>query len=124
MTHPLPTDPAPLPTARFQGALALAAGDKHGYAIMREVKALTDGAVAMGPGTLYGAIKRMTRAGLVEETEERPAPELDDERRRYYRLTARDSRALDAEVARMERLAGAARLRQGIGQGGRMEEVS
>ena len=58
----------------------------------------------MGPGTLYGAVKRMMKAGLVEEADERPDPELDDERRRYYRLTGLGVRVLDAEVARMEQL--------------------
>ena len=117
-----PDQPAPLPMAQFHVALALAGGDKHGYAIMREVEAITGGGVKMGPGTLYGAIKRMTEAGMVEETDERPAPEADDERRRYYRLTGGGARALDAEAARMERLARAARLRQAVGQGGRAYE--
>ena len=81
---------------------------------MSEVEALTDGAVTMGPGTLYGTVKRMLKAGLVEETDERPDPELDDERRRYYRLTGLGARVLDAEVARMERLAHAARLRRTV----------
>ena len=60
----------------------------HGYAIMRRVEELTDGAVTMGPGTLYGAVKRMLADGLIEETAERPDPALDDQRRRYYRVTA------------------------------------
>ena len=68
----------------------------------------------MGPGTLYGTIKRMLKTGLVKETDERPDPELDDERRRYYRLTGFGAGALDAEVARMEQLARAAQLRRAV----------
>ena len=102
----------PLPVAQLHILLALVTGDKHGYAIMKEVEAITDGAVTMGPGTLYGAVKRMLKAGLIEETRERPDPELDDERRRYYRLTGLGARVLDAEVARMERLARAAQARR------------
>jgi DNA-binding PadR family transcriptional regulator len=92
--------------------LALAAGEKHGYAIMSEVEVLTEGSVKMGPGTLYGAIKRILKAGLVEETDERPDPELDDERRRYYRLTGFGARVLDSEIARMEQLTRAAQARR------------
>jgi DNA-binding PadR family transcriptional regulator len=69
--------------------LALADGSKHGYGIMQEVKSISDGRIKMGPGTLYGSIKRMLAAELVEETGDRPAPEFDDERRRYYRITTR-----------------------------------
>ena len=82
---------------------------------MREVETLTEGEVTMGPGTLYGAIKKMLESGLVEESDERPDPELDDERRRYYRITGLGGRVLDAEVARMEQLARAARLRKATG---------
>ena len=114
MMSPDPSDLLPLPTAQLHILLALAAGDKHGYAIMSEVEALTEGAVTMGPGTLYGTIKRMLKTGLVEETDERPDPELDDERRRYYRLTGFGAGALDAEVARMEQLARAAQLRRAV----------
>jgi len=94
--------------------MALATGDKHGYAIMQEVEVLTEGAVTMGPGTLYGAVKKMLKAGLVEESDERPDPELDDERRRYYRITGLGGRVLEAEVSRMEQLAHTARARQVI----------
>jgi DNA-binding PadR family transcriptional regulator len=78
----------PLTPAVFHILLALADGEKHGYAIMKDVETQTSGQIKMGPGTLYGSIKRMLTAGLIEETDERPAPELDDERRRYYRITA------------------------------------
>lgn len=102
----------PLPAAQLHILLTLADGEKHGYAMMREVEALTDGEVLMGPGTLYGAIKRMLSAGLVTETEERPDPEIDDERRRYYRLTELGLRTLGAETARMERLVRTARAKR------------
>ena len=99
----------PLPVAQLHILLALAKGDKHGYAIMREVEVLTEGAVTMGPGTLYGAVKKMLKAGLVEETAERPDPEMDDQRRRYYRISGLGERVLEAEVNRMEQLARVAR---------------
>ena len=102
----------PLPVAQLHIMLALADGDKHGYAIMSEVEVLTEGSVTMGPGALYGTVKRMLNAGLIEETAERPDPELDDERRRYYRLTALGVRVLDAEVARMAQLAHIADVRR------------
>ena len=107
-----PSEMIPLPVSQLHILMALAAGDKHGYGIMREVEGFTDGAVKMGPGTLYGAVKRMLAAGLIVESDERPDPELDDERRRYYRITELGGRALDAEVARMEGLARAARARR------------
>ena len=94
----------PLPPSVFHILLALGNDEQHGYAVMRRVEELTDGTVSMGPGTLYGSIKRMLTDGLIEETSERPDPELDDERRRYYRVTAAGARARAAEVARMEAL--------------------
>ena len=114
MMSPIPMNILPLPTAQVHILLALVTGDKHGYAIMSEVEALTEGTVTMGPGTLYGTIKRMLKARLVEETDERPDPELDDERRRYYRLTGLGERVLSAEVERMEQLARAAHSRRQI----------
>ena len=107
-----PSEMLPLPVSQLHILMALAAGDKHGYGIMREVEGFTDGAVKMGPGTLYGAVKRMLAAVLIVESDERPDQELDDERRRYYRLTELGGRVLDAEVARMEELAHAARARR------------
>jgi DNA-binding PadR family transcriptional regulator len=80
------------------------AGEKHGYAIMSDVEALSDGAVRMGPGTLYGSIKRMLADGLIEETAERPDPDLDDQRRRYYRLTGLGRRVATAELQRLAAL--------------------
>ena len=98
----------PLTPAASHILLALADGEKHGYAIMREVESLSDGTLTMGPGTLYGSIKRMLGAGLVEETENRPDPELDDQRRRYYQLTGLGERVLSAEMTRLEAMVRAA----------------
>jgi DNA-binding PadR family transcriptional regulator len=91
----------PLPSASFHVLLVLADGEQHGYAIMREVERMSDGTVRMGAGTLYGTIKRLLDAGLVEETDERPDPELDDERRRYYRITMLGEQVVTAEVRRL-----------------------
>ena len=76
MTHPDSSVLLPLPVAQLHILLALAAGERHGYAIMSEVEALTEGVVTMGPGTLYGTVKRMLKSGLIQETDERPDPEL------------------------------------------------
>jgi DNA-binding PadR family transcriptional regulator len=100
----------PLPASVMQILVALADGEKHGYAIMRDVADLSDGAVRMGSGTLYGSIKRMLEQGLIEEADERPDPALDDQRRRYYRLTALGQRVGAAEQARLAALVDAARL--------------
>lgn len=89
--------------------LALLGGDRHGYAIMQAVEALTEGSTRLGPGTLYGSIRKMLDAGLIEETGERPDPALDDERRRYYRIAAAGRRAAQAETDRLQRLVSFAR---------------
>lgn len=102
----------PLTPAIVHILLAVADEDRHGYAIMQEVARLTDGAIHMGPGTLYGTIKRMLAAGLLEEADERPDPDLDDERRRYYRATPLGVRVLKAETARMATLVSAARAKK------------
>lgn len=94
----------PLPTATFHILLALRTEEKHGYAIMRDVEALSNGAVKIGPGTMYGSIKRMLAEGLIEESDERPDPDVDDERRRYYRCTAFGATVCAAEVARLTTL--------------------
>ena len=107
-----PQELSPLPVAHLHILVALADGEKHGYAVMREVERMTDGEVTMGPGTLYGAIKRMLSAGLVEETDERPDPAVDDERRRYYRTTGFGMRVLTAETERLERLVRTAHAKQ------------
>ena len=96
-----PEDLLPLTPAVFNILLALADGDKHGYGIMLEVEAATHGQVQMGPGTLYGSIKRMLKAGLIEESDERRDLELDDQRRRYYRVTGLGRRALEADLQRL-----------------------
>jgi DNA-binding PadR family transcriptional regulator len=95
-----PEDLLPLTPAVFHVLLALADGERHGYAIMREVAEHTDGRVKMGPGTLYGTVKRLIEARLIEESDERPDPHLDDERRRYYRLSGLGQRVVQAEARR------------------------
>ena len=109
-----PTDAAvgdflPLSPAIHHILLALVDEERHGYAIMLEVTRLTSGATRMGPGTLYGTLKRMLAAGLVEEAEERPDPELDDERRRYYRITPFGRVVARAEANRLHELVRLAR---------------
>jgi DNA-binding PadR family transcriptional regulator len=94
----------PLTPAVFHVLLALADGERHGYAIMRDVAETTEGRIKMGPGTLYGTIKRLLEAGWVKECDQRPDPKLDDERRRYYRLTRLGEQALRAEAQRFEEL--------------------
>jgi DNA-binding PadR family transcriptional regulator len=109
---PDPTDFLPLTPAMAHILLALADHDRHGYAIMQEVERITDGSVRMGPGTLYGTIKRAIASGLIEEADERPDPEMDDERRRYYRATLLGRAVLEAETARMAGLVSAARAKR------------
>jgi DNA-binding PadR family transcriptional regulator len=106
------TDFLPLTPAVAYVLLGLADEDRHGYAIMQEVARLTDGATRLGPGTLYGTIGRLMAAGLIEEADERPDPELDDERRRYYRLTHLGRRVLSAETSRLSTLLAAARAKK------------
>lgn len=108
-------DIPPLTPAAFQILLALADGESHGYGIMQEVLALTGGAVRLGPGTLYGTIGRLLTAGLIVEVAERPDPTLDDERRRYYRLTSLGQRAAADEARRLARLVRAAQARRLLG---------
>jgi DNA-binding PadR family transcriptional regulator len=100
-----PTAPEPgLTPAMYLILLALLDGDRHGYAIMQAVESLTDGASRLGPGTLYSSIKKMIDAGLIEETDERPDPDRDDERRRYYRIAGPGRKAVAAETHRLDRL--------------------
>jgi DNA-binding PadR family transcriptional regulator len=101
-----------LTPAMFHILLALADGERHGYGIMQEIDTRTGGAVRLGPGTLYGAIKRMLADGLIEESGERPDPALDDVRRRYYRLADVGRRAAAAEARRLEELVGQARAKR------------
>jgi DNA-binding PadR family transcriptional regulator len=107
-----PEDFLPLTPAMFHILLALADKERHGYHIMREVDERTNGNVKLGPGTLYGSIKRMMADGLIEELEERPDPELDDERRRYYRLTDFGYRVASAEAQRLEQMVRSARAKK------------
>ena len=102
----------PLTPAVFHILLSLAGGERHGYAIMQEVAGLTDGAIRLGPGTLYRSIKQMLAARLIQESDERPDPELDDERRRYYRLTSFGLRVSRAEAQRLARVVQVARQRR------------
>jgi DNA-binding PadR family transcriptional regulator len=94
----------PLSPTMFQILVALADRDRHGYAIMQDVDARTDGAIKFSPGTLYGSIKRMLDEGLIVELDERPDPDHDDERRRYYRLTRLGREAARAEADRLTTL--------------------
>ena len=106
----------PLSVAEFQILLALADAERHGYGIMQEIALRTDDEVRLGPGTLYGSIKRMLAAGLIEESEERPDPEFDDDRRRYYRITAFGHEVASAETRRLERLVAHARKKRFLGR--------
>src|SRR6266568_8001440 len=99
-----PQELLPLTPPVFHILLALADEERHGYGIMQDVARQTRDALQLGPGTLYGCLKRMLAAGLVEESDERPDPALDDERRRYYRMTTLGKRVVRAEA---QRLAGA-----------------
>jgi len=107
----------PLPAATFQILLALADDERHGYAIMKEVADRSDGAVRLGPGTLYGTLKRLLEGGLVEEGGEKADPELENERRRYYRLTRLGLAVARAESRRLEALVRIARRKKLIGLG-------
>src|SRR5215475_911902 len=94
------TAQAPLTPAVLHILLALSTRERHGYGIMKQVEADSEGKVKMGPGTLYGSIGRMMEAGLLRESEKRVDPELDDERRIYYKITGEGRAALAAELKR------------------------
>jgi DNA-binding PadR family transcriptional regulator len=104
-----PRDLLPLTPAVLHVLLALADEERHGYGIMREVEARTGGETRLGPGTLYGSIKRMLADGLIEESDERHDPALDDQRRRYYRITNFGRRVAGAEAERLADLVSTAR---------------
>jgi DNA-binding PadR family transcriptional regulator len=108
-----PREFLPLTPAVLEILLALAAEDLHGYANMREVERRTDGETRLGPGTLYRSVGQLLQRGWIREADERPDPKLDDERRRYYRLTDLGRRAANAEVGRLEGLVRTAR-RKGL----------
>ncbi len=101
---PQPDAFLPLPSATFHILMAVAEEDRHGYAIIQDVAARTGGELKLSAGTLYRSIQRMLEQGLVVETEERPAPEFDDERRRYYRITPLGAAVAKAEAARMAKM--------------------
>ncbi|HXI39017.1 MAG TPA: PadR family transcriptional regulator [Bryobacteraceae bacterium] len=104
MHDPKPDSLLPLPVAVFHILIALAERDRHGYSIMQDVAARTEGKVQLSAGTLYSSIRRMLEQGLIEELAESPDPSSTDERRRYYRLTRFGKRAAAAEVARLNAL--------------------
>lgn len=106
-----PGEQLPLTSATLNILLALSGEERHGYGIMSEVSLRTGGSVRLGPGTLYTSLKRMLAAGIVEESDERPDPELDDKRRRYYRLSGFGERVLAAEIDRLEQTVREARSR-------------
>ena len=99
----MPTNRA-LPLAIFHILVSIADQERHGYAIMQDVHARTDGQLRLGPGTLYGSIKRLLHDGLIEELDERPDAENDDVRRRYYRITPRGRKAAIEEASRLAKL--------------------
>jgi DNA-binding PadR family transcriptional regulator len=102
-------EPQPLKPLAFLLLVALAAGERHGYALKKEVAARTGGKVRPGPATLYRSLAKLLEQGLIEESDRRPAPELDDERRRYYRISQRGRGVVLAEARRLEGLVAAAR---------------
>lgn len=106
-----PEDHLPLSPAVFHLLLALAEGDRHGYAIMRDIEERTDGLVKIGPGMLYGSIKWLLESRLIEEAPRR-TPSKEDERRKYYRLTAEGLAVVKAEATRLEAAVGLARTRK------------
>lgn len=110
MTVISPTNP--LTPAVFHILFALSGSERHGYGIMKQVEADTQGRVNMGNGTLYGSLKRMLDAGLVEESDKRVDPEMDDQRRIYYRITDLGANALAAELERYKRIVSIAQERE------------
>ena len=101
----------PLPPVTFHILVALADEDRHGYAIMQDIAQRTGGAIKLGAGTLYRSVQRMLEQGLVAEITTRPAPEMDDERRRYYRITPYGRKVAEAEARRLSQLVRMARQR-------------
>lgn len=107
-----PPDNPPLTAPVFHILLSLAEEERHGYAIMQDVAIQTHGVLQLGPGTLYGCLKRMVAAGLVAESEERPDSGVGDERRRYYEMTPLGRRVARAEAERLDNAVNAARSRR------------
>ena len=104
----------PLKTQWFHILLTLASGEQHGYGIMQEVMNRTHGKVRLWPATLYGSIKRLVEADLIEASDTRPPAEEDDARRRYYRLTALGKQVLDAECDRLQELVRAIQVKRAM----------
>ncbi len=104
----------PLSPAVFHILLSLGEGERHGYALKREIALRTGGKLKLGPGVLYGSINKMLELGLIEESDERPDPHLDDERRRYYRITPYGRKVAQAEAVRMQELVQLASARFGV----------
>ncbi len=115
MAGPNPERFLPLTPAVFHILLALADQERHGLGVMDDVERRTGGAVLLGPGTLYGTIKRMVASNLIEQSERRPAPEEDDTRRRYYRLTRLGRQVVTLEAERLEVLVGVAKDKRVLG---------
>lgn len=109
---PLVEPHLPLKADTLQILLALEGGERHGYAILKEIERATEGALRLAPSPFYRKLKRLEETGLVDEADERPAPELDDERRRYYRLTDLGRAVLSAEAMRLVELAGEERIQR------------
>ena len=107
-------DLAPLSPVIFHILLSLGVGERHGYALKREISQRTGGKLKPGPGVLYGSISKMLELGLIEESDTRPDPHLDDERRRYYRITTYGRKVAQAEAARMRELVQMAAARFGV----------
>jgi DNA-binding PadR family transcriptional regulator len=117
---PIPEGSLPLTPAVLEIMVALGNQERHGYAIMRELRRRTDGVRPLSPATLYRSLKQMEQRGWVAHSEERPKGSIDDERRRYYRLTEYGRRVVLAEVERLEGMVGAARSKGLIPSGGTM----
>ncbi len=111
LDHPNPASQLPLKPDLFQILLALEEGERHGYGIIKEVQRSTDGQIRLEPSPLYRRLKRLLDSGIVEETDKRPVPELDDERRRYYRLTDYGRQLVAAEAQRLVKLAASERIK-------------
>ena len=111
---PNPEERVPLTPAVFHILLSLADGERHGYSIMRDISSQTQGKLHLGPATLYRSIKHLVEDGLIEESDVRPDPALDDERRHYYRLTELGRQVVVAEVQRLEEALRVARTRRGL----------
>ncbi len=103
-SRPDPAEVLPLSPAALHIVLSLNRGERHGYAIMTDVEDMSDGVIKLGPGTLYGTIKKLLSQDIIEQTDSRPDPALDDQRRKYYRLTALGQAACDAEMDRLANL--------------------